>query len=73
MSHSELRVVIFTCNWNAHESLQEAGKQFRMMIYPGGSHGIGGAKVRYHLFEMITEFFEETLYRSQVFDLITAF
>jgi coenzyme F420-reducing hydrogenase delta subunit len=27
MSHSELRVVIFTCNWNAHESLQEAGKQ----------------------------------------------
>lgn len=21
------RVVIFTCNWNAHESLQEAGKQ----------------------------------------------
>jgi heterodisulfide reductase subunit A/F420-non-reducing hydrogenase iron-sulfur subunit len=27
MSHTELRVVIFTCNWNAHESLQEAGKQ----------------------------------------------
>ena len=27
MSQPELRVVIFTCNWNAHESLQEAGKQ----------------------------------------------
>ncbi len=24
---SEPRVVIFTCNWNAHESLQEAGRQ----------------------------------------------
>jgi coenzyme F420-reducing hydrogenase delta subunit len=23
----EPRVVIFTCNWNAHESLEEAGKQ----------------------------------------------
>jgi coenzyme F420-reducing hydrogenase delta subunit len=27
MGASEPRVVIFTCNWNAHESLQEAGKQ----------------------------------------------
>jgi F420-non-reducing hydrogenase iron-sulfur subunit len=27
METSEPRVVIFTCNWNAHESLQEAGKQ----------------------------------------------
>jgi len=27
MGQSEPRVVIFTCNWNAYESLQEAGKQ----------------------------------------------
>jgi F420-non-reducing hydrogenase iron-sulfur subunit len=27
MSESEPRAVVFTCNWNAHESLQEAGKQ----------------------------------------------
>jgi len=27
MGETETRVVIFTCNWNAHESLQEAGKQ----------------------------------------------
>ncbi len=27
MTESETRVVIFTCNWNAHESLQEAGRQ----------------------------------------------
>jgi F420-non-reducing hydrogenase iron-sulfur subunit len=34
MSEDELRVVIFTCNWNAHESLQEAGK--RRLSSPGG-------------------------------------
>jgi coenzyme F420-reducing hydrogenase delta subunit len=34
MSQSEPRVVIFTCNWNAHESLQEAGK--RRLRYPAG-------------------------------------
>jgi F420-non-reducing hydrogenase iron-sulfur subunit len=28
------RVVIFTCNWNAYESLQEAGKQH--LNYPAG-------------------------------------
>ncbi len=27
MKDSEPRIVIFTCNWNAHESLQEAGRQ----------------------------------------------
>jgi len=31
---SEPRVVIFACNWNAHESLQEAGKQH--LYYPPG-------------------------------------
>jgi len=34
MGESELRVVIFTCNWNAHESLQEAGRQ--RLSYPAG-------------------------------------
>lgn len=32
MEEQELRVVIFTCNWNAHKSLQEAGK--RHLNYP---------------------------------------
>ncbi len=27
MTESKLRVVIFTCNWNAHESLLGAGRQ----------------------------------------------
>ena len=32
---AEPRVVIFTCNWNAHQSLQEAGK--RHLHYPAGA------------------------------------
>jgi F420-non-reducing hydrogenase iron-sulfur subunit len=35
MAGSELRVVIFTCNWNAYESLQEAGK--RHLRFPAGA------------------------------------
>ncbi len=35
MAQPEPRVVIFTCNWNAHESLQEAGKQH--LNYPSGA------------------------------------
>ncbi len=35
MTESEPRVVIFTCNWNAHESLQAAGKQH--LHYPAGA------------------------------------
>ena len=34
MGESEPRVVVFTCNWNAHESLQDAGK--RRLNYPAG-------------------------------------
>jgi coenzyme F420-reducing hydrogenase delta subunit len=32
---AEPKFVIFTCNWNAHESLQEAGK--RHLHYPTGA------------------------------------
>ena len=35
MAESDPRVIIFTCNWNAHESLQEAGKQH--LNYPAGA------------------------------------
>ncbi|TNF86900.1 MAG: hydrogenase iron-sulfur subunit [Gammaproteobacteria bacterium] len=35
MGESEPRVVIFTCNWNAHESLQEAGK--KRLSLPSGA------------------------------------
>lgn len=35
MAHSEPRVVIFICNWNAHKSLEEAGKLH--LNYPSGA------------------------------------
>lgn len=35
MEELGVRVVIFTCNWNAHQSLQEAGKQ--RLNYPSGA------------------------------------
>ena len=35
MTESELRIVIFTCNWNAHESMQAAGK--RRISLPTGA------------------------------------
>jgi coenzyme F420-reducing hydrogenase delta subunit len=35
MGEYEPRVVIFTCNWNAHESLQEAGRQH--LSFPAGA------------------------------------
>ena len=34
MGESEPRVVVFTCNWNAHESLEAAGRQ--RLSYPAG-------------------------------------
>jgi coenzyme F420-reducing hydrogenase delta subunit len=34
MSTTEPRIVIFTCNWSAHESLQTAGKQH--LRHPNG-------------------------------------
>jgi len=43
------------------EALQEAGKQFRFMVYPGKTHSISGAGTQYHLFTMITDFISENL------------
>lgn len=36
--------------------LQEEGKQFRLMIYPGLNHSLLGPYARYHLFSMMTDF-----------------
>ena len=43
------------------KELIKAGKDFDLMIYPGGGHGIGNDKTRAHLFAKLTKFFEETL------------
>lgn len=43
------------------EALIKAGKQFRLMVYPGKTHGIGGSVDREHLYHMVEEHFEREL------------
>lgn len=42
-------------------SLINAGKQFRLMIYPNKTHSIAGKDARVHLFSMIEDHFEKEL------------
>ena len=42
-------------------NLINAGKQFKLMMYPGKTHGIAGMAARTHLFHMIESHFEEFL------------
>jgi dipeptidyl-peptidase-4 len=41
--------------------LQDAGKQFELMLYPNKNHSISGKTIQKHLYEMITNFFLRTL------------
>ena len=67
--HGALLLVHGTSDDNVHfqnsvqmsEALIRAGKQFRFMIYPNKTHGIGGATDRDHLFHMIQDHFEREL------------
>jgi len=43
------------------QALIEAGKPYELAIYPGKSHSIRGERVRTHIFQRLTRFFEETL------------
>ncbi len=42
-------------------ALEEANKQFRLRIYPGGQHGISGPTAQVNLFRMITDFLAHEL------------
>jgi len=43
------------------KKLQDAGKQFELMLYPNKNHSIQGAETQRHLYEMMTNFFLRTL------------
>jgi dipeptidyl-peptidase 4 len=43
------------------DALIRAGKQFRLMVYPDKTHGIGGAGVRSQLFHMMEDFWNKEL------------
>jgi dipeptidyl-peptidase-4 len=67
--HGKLLEIHGTSDDNVHvqntiqmvNNLIEAGKQFRLMVYPGKTHGIAGFAARTHLFHMIDDYFMETL------------
>jgi dipeptidyl-peptidase-4 len=64
--HGALLLVHGTSDDNVHfqnsiqmiNALINAGKQFRLMIYPNKTHSIAGKDARVHLFTMIAEHFE---------------
>jgi dipeptidyl-peptidase-4 len=67
--HGDLLLVHGTSDDNVHfqnsiqmiDALIKANKQFRLMVYPGKTHGIAGKAARVHLFEMIEEHVEREL------------
>jgi dipeptidyl-peptidase-4 len=67
--HGSLLLVHGTSDDNVHfqntvqmtDALIKAGKQFRLMIYPGKTHGISGPGTRTQLFHMMEEFWNKEL------------
>jgi len=67
--HGALLLVHGTSDDNVHfqnsiqmiAALINAGKQFRLMIYPNKTHSIAGKDARVHLFTMIEDHFEREL------------
>jgi dipeptidyl-peptidase-4 len=67
--HGSLLLAHGTSDDNVHfqnsvqmvEALIQAGRQFRFMIYPNKTHGIGGSEDRDYLFHMIEDHFEREL------------
>jgi hypothetical protein len=43
------------------DALIKAEKQFRLMVYPGKTHGIGGTSTRIQLFHMMDDFWNKEL------------
>ena len=43
------------------EALIQADKKFDIMIYPNKNHGIYGGNTQYHLYKLITDFWNENL------------
>lgn len=67
--HGELLLVHGTLDENVHlantlqlaYALQEAGKQFRLMLYPRNRHGVSDPDQRRHLYLMMSEFLLQRL------------
>lgn len=55
--------VLFDNTLKLTEALQNAGKRFELMIYPGKAHGISGRAAQRHVWETLTAFFGRHLVR----------
>ncbi len=67
--HGKLLLIHGTIDDNVHLSntlqlaheLQNAGKQFQLMVYPNNRHGIRDPEQQLHMYEMMTQFVLENL------------
>jgi dipeptidyl aminopeptidase/acylaminoacyl peptidase len=67
--HGELLLIHGTIDDNVHfnntiqfvKELQDAGKQFELMVYPGNRHSVTDKKQAAHLRKMMTKFIKENL------------
>ncbi len=57
--------VLFLNSTQMIKTLQDEGVLFDTMIYPGGKHGISGAKAQFHVYSTIANFFIKHLQRQQ--------
>jgi dipeptidyl-peptidase-4 len=53
--------VLFQHSMRMIAALQEAGKQFDLLLYPQKTHGVTGKTLRRHMLEGMTQFFERHL------------
>jgi dipeptidyl-peptidase-4 len=55
--------VLFTNSTKLMSALQQRGKPFELMTYPGGKHGIAAPWMKKHAYNAIVDFFERKLKR----------
>jgi dipeptidyl-peptidase-4 len=53
--------VLFTNSTKLMSALQQRGKAFELMTYPGGKHGISAPWMKKHAYNLIVDFFERKL------------
>jgi dipeptidyl-peptidase-4 len=66
---TSLLLIHGTADYNVHpqntmrmvSALEEAGKQFRMRLYPGQRHGFAGSTIRVNLYRLVTDFLLDEL------------
>jgi dipeptidyl-peptidase-4 len=53
--------VLYTHATAFYDALQKANKPFDIMVYPGSKHSLWGSRVRVHLFNTISRYFDQHL------------